>query len=76
MRTRNYIQIDGVSYTVVGREKVARLIVSKCLVDQSAQPESDGSIQRFSSNLQCTALTVVCESIAKIKIKQAPPTQY
>ena len=33
-------------------EKVARPIVSKCLVDQSAQPESDGSMQRFSSNLR------------------------
>jgi hypothetical protein len=42
----------------VGGEKVARPIVSKCLVDQSAQPESDGSMQRFSSNLPCAALSV------------------
>jgi hypothetical protein len=43
---------------VVGGEKVARPIVSKCLVDQSAQPESDSSMQRFSSNLWCVALSV------------------
>ena len=38
-------------HTVVGGETVARPIVSKCLVDQSAQPESDGSMQRLHAEI-------------------------
>ena len=53
-------------------EKVARPIVSKYLVDQSAQPESDGSMQRFSSNLWCAALTVSAEIIETRLIGAAP----
>jgi hypothetical protein len=56
----------------VGGEKVARPIVSKCLVDQSSQPESDGSMQRLHAEIFVESSVAALSVWPEARISTAP----